>query len=209
MKKYVVEAMGAFFLVLTISLTGNPLAIGSMFAVLVYMGAHISGGHYNPAISLAVWLRGKLSGVDAIYYMLWQVFGAFLAGAMYFVLAGQRYFPMPAKGVVSWKIFIVEALFTTVLALTFLTVTTTKKLNKNYIYGLAIGFALLAISFLGGTYNPAVSLGTCLYDTFYLLVTTRTFGTAMMQVPMYVFGSFTGGIFAALIYRYINSDEFK
>jgi aquaporin Z len=60
MKKYIVELLGAFFLVLVIALTGDPIAIGVVLMVMVYAGGHISGAHYNPAVTFGLWLRGKI-----------------------------------------------------------------------------------------------------------------------------------------------------
>ena len=79
MKNYITEFIGTFFLVLTIGLTGDPLAIGVMLMVMVYMGGHISGAHYNPAVSIAMILRGLLTTKEAINYILSQLAGAFLA----------------------------------------------------------------------------------------------------------------------------------
>ena len=79
MKNYITEFIGTFFLVLAIGLTGNPIAIGTMLMVMVYMGGHISGAHYNPAVSIAMIFRGLLSIKDAINYILSQLAGAFLA----------------------------------------------------------------------------------------------------------------------------------
>ena len=87
MNKYLTEFIGTFFLVLTIGLSvlgGTPmapLAIGAVLMVMVYMGGHVSGGHYNPAVSLAVLLRGKLQARDVVPYMTAQVLGAVAAGA--------------------------------------------------------------------------------------------------------------------------------
>jgi len=202
MRKYWMECLGTMFLVLTVSLTGTPIAIGTMFAALIYLGAHISGANYNPAISLAMWVRGKLSLKDMWLYMGFQILGGFFAAGIYWVLAGQRYFPLPPAGVVYWQHLIIEVLFTFLLAYTMLTVLTTKKLKGNYIYGLAIGLALLAIAFLGGTYNPAVSAGPALFDALFN-------GIAYQSLPTYLLGTLTGGLFAGLAYRYFNPEEFK
>ena len=87
--KYIYELIGTFFLVLTVGLTVlnpdsagllAPLAIGSVLAVMVFAGAHVSGGHYNPAISLSVYIRGKLSVKDLGAYWLVQIIGAIIAG---------------------------------------------------------------------------------------------------------------------------------
>jgi aquaporin Z len=86
--KYVYEFIGTFFLVLTVGMTVlnpngagplAPLAIGSILAVMIYAGVHVSGGHYNPAVSLAVFLRGKLSAADLGVYWVAQVLAAVAA----------------------------------------------------------------------------------------------------------------------------------
>ena len=86
MKKYLTEFIGTLFLVLIIGLTQNPLAIGFGLTVLVYMGAHISGAHYNPAVSLAMFIKKEISGVDFFRYIIAQIFGAALAAYLVFML---------------------------------------------------------------------------------------------------------------------------
>ena len=202
MKCYVMECVGTMFLVLAISLTGNPIAIGTMLAVIVYMGAHISGAHYNPAVTLGFWLRGKMKTKEVLPYMFAQILGGFFAGVIYFFLAGQRYFPAPAAGVSYAKVFGVELLFTFFLVYTILVVTSAKKAKVNHLFGLVIGFALMTISFLGGTYNPAVSIGPSLFDAAFQ-------GPAIWHMPLYVGSTLSGGALAALFYRYMYCEEFK
>jgi aquaporin Z len=87
MNKYIAEFIGTFFLVLTVGCTviGNgagafaPLAIGSALMVVIFAGGHISGGHFNPAVTLGVWLRGKCEAKDVTPYMISQILGAVLA----------------------------------------------------------------------------------------------------------------------------------
>src|SRR5918999_5330101 len=104
MNKYLTELIGTFFLVLTIGLSvlgGTPmapLAIGAVLMVMVYMGGHVSGGHYNPAVSLAVLLRGKLDAKDVVPYMAMQVAGAMAAAATVYAALGQTFAPAPADG---------------------------------------------------------------------------------------------------------------
>src|SRR5436190_5548782 len=99
LRKLVVEAIGTFFLVLTVGQTvGNPanqsaaalapLAIGSVLMVMVYAGGHISGGHYNPAVTLAVWLRGKCATADVPGYIASQVVAAVAAAVIVLYLKG-------------------------------------------------------------------------------------------------------------------------
>ena len=87
MNKYIAEFIGTFFLVLTIGCTGigagagviAPLAIGAALMVMIFAGGHISGGHYNPAVTLGVLIRGKVKAADVIPYMIAQVAGAVVA----------------------------------------------------------------------------------------------------------------------------------
>src|SRR4051812_23441541 len=87
MNKYVAEFIGTFFLVLTIGCTGigagagviAPLAIGAALMVMVFAGGHISGGLFNPAVTLGVTMRGRLKPIDALPYVVAQVLGAIVA----------------------------------------------------------------------------------------------------------------------------------
>src|ERR1700721_4538059 len=96
MNKYVAEFIGTFFLVLTVGATvigpgaGRfaPLAIGSALMVMIFAGGHISGGHFNPAVTLGVWLRGKCEAKDVAPYMIFQVMGAMLAALVVKFLKG-------------------------------------------------------------------------------------------------------------------------
>ena len=202
-KKYLMEMLGAMFLVLSMSLTGNPIAIGAMYMILIYVGEGISGGHYNPAVSLAAYLKGGLLNVkDLWYYMLFQVFGGALASVLYFVLTGVNYFPTPAKNFLMWKVFLIELLFTFILAFAFLAVHVSRRLKGSAVSGLVIGFTLLSISYLGGTFNPAAPLGSWLFLNVNkgALVLDASFKTVML----YVTGSLSGGALAALLYQYLN-----
>jgi aquaporin Z len=199
-RKYMVEGVGSMFLVLAYGLIGGPFAIATMLAVLIYMGSHISGGHYNPAISLAVWLRGKMKSGQAWMYILFQIFGGLCAALIYWLVVGRRYMPIPMAGVAYWKIIFVEMLFTFFLAFVFLSVMTTKKVKANGMYGLIIGLSLLAIAFLGGIYNPAVVVGPHLIDVFFK-------GSAMRYMWVYLFGSFSGGTLAAIAFYYMYPGE--
>ena len=86
MKNYIVEFIGTFFLVFVIALTGNPIAIGSILMIMVYMGGHISGAHYNPAVTLAVWMRKKIELKAALMYMLVQILAAATAALCFHLI---------------------------------------------------------------------------------------------------------------------------
>ena len=89
MNKYIAELIGTFFLVLTVGCTVTaggsgilpPLAIGSALMVMIFAGGHISGGHYNPAVTLGVWMRGRVAAKDVAPYLIFQLFGAAIAAA--------------------------------------------------------------------------------------------------------------------------------
>src|SRR6187455_696141 len=120
MRNYLTEFIGTFFLVLTIGLTvlgGTelaPLAIGSSLMIMVYMGGHVSGGHYNPAVSLAVLMRGKMSSAGEFFgYVISQCAGALVV----FFITGRTFAPAPAATASIAASFLVELLYTFALAL--------------------------------------------------------------------------------------------
>lgn len=202
MKKYVMEFIGTLFLVLAVGLTGDPIAIGVTLAVMVYMGGHISGGYYNPAVTIAVWLRGKLEKSDVPFYFLAQILGAF-AAAIIIAFVSKPFIPEPAVSITFWQALLIEILFTFALASVILTVATAKKLKGNYIYGLAIGFTLMAGAYVGGpisggVYNPAVALGPIILS----FITGSTYPTKL--ILLYILGPSIGGFLAAIVFKYLN-----
>ena len=170
MKKYAVEFIGTFFFVLTVGLTvidpgagiAAPLAIGSVLMVMVYAGGHISGGHYNPAVTLAVWMRGRCPAPDVPFYMIAQWLAAVAAGLLSLYLKGNPEITPMAPNVV--YALIVEFLFTFALAYVVLNTATSKNTVGNSYYGLAIGFTVVIAAYSagaisGGAFNPAIALG--------------------------------------------------
>ena len=209
MKRYLTEMIGAFFLVLTIGLTvlsGSelaPLAIGSSLMVMVYMGGHISGGHYNPAVTLAVWMRGKLGAGDVAPYMATQIVGALLAAWAVLLMTGSTIAPAPAPDAGLVAVLLAEILFTFALCLVVLNVATDEATAGNSYYGLAIGFTVVVGAFAaggisGGAFNPAVGIGPIVIDA---LLGGGSFG----DIWIYVVGPLAGGALAALAYRVQHS----
>lgn len=210
MSKYITEFIGTFFLVLTIGLavlSGSmvaPLAIGSVLMVMVYMGGHISGAHYNPAVSLAICMRGKLSAGELIPYWLVQIAGAIAAALVVWVVLGQTFAPAPSAEVVATsagttKALVVEILYTFALALVVLNVATAPATAGNSFYGLAIGFTITAAAFAGGpisggAFNPAVGTGPTIVHA--------VLGEGTWQhLWLYLVGPFVGGALAAGVFR--------
>ncbi|HEU4641863.1 MAG TPA: aquaporin [Gemmatimonadaceae bacterium] len=208
---YITEAVGTYFLVLTVGLTvlaGTPLApiaIGSSLMVMVYMGGHISGAHYNPAVTLAVWMRGKLPTRDVIPYWLAQLVGGVLAALTVWVLTGKTFAPAPGPGVGAGRALLVEGLFTFALALVVLNSATSRQTEGNSFYGLAIGFTVLVGAFAGGAisggaFNPAVGIAPALVDAAFG-------GSALGHAWLYLVGPLAGGAVAALLFRAQNPEE--
>ena len=202
MKKYLVELIGTFFLVFTIGNVvippgaGNlaPLAIGSVLMVMIYAGGHISGGHFNPAVTLAVWLRGKCPTGDVPGYMISQVVGAVVAAFAVLYLKGNPVLPPPGELKVG-PALLAEFLGTFALARTVLNTATAKGTAGNSNYGLAIGFTVLAMAYAvggvsGGAFNPAVAVGVTVMNL-----------VGSSQVWIHLVADFAGGAVAALAYK--------
>ncbi len=169
MNKYAAEFIGTFFLVLTIGCTGiaagpgaiPPLAIGAMLMVMVYAGGHVSGAHYNPAVTVAVFLRGRCAASDVLPYWIAQLAGALAAAFIlrsFTVEDPVTFHPRVLAG------FVAEFLMTFALVYVVLNVATAKATSGNSYFGLAIGFTVLAGAFAvghvsGGAFNPAVAVG--------------------------------------------------
>lgn len=194
------EFIGTFFLVLVISLSeGNPLAIGAVLIALVYTGGYISGAHYNPAVTLAVLLRGKIEADEAVKYTVVQIMGATVGALVYNLIQRSVFVPFPAGITNSVSVFMVEALFTCALAFTVLQVATSPKTRGNQYYGLAIGAVLVAGIFAGGAlsggvYNPAVLLGTVLVDI-------SNIAANFSNLIIYLVAQISGAALAALLFK--------
>jgi aquaporin Z len=203
MRRYAAELIGTFFLVLTVGATGiatgpgviAPLAIGSMLMVMVYAGGHVSGGHYNPAVTLGVFLRGRCPAADVVPYMAAQVLGAIAAAAVAVFARGTPaapFTPLVAPALLA------EFLYTFALVYVVLNVATAKATSGNSYFGLAIGFTVLCGAFAlgdvsGGAFNPAVAVGA----------------TMMGMLPwsmlwVYLLADFAGGAAAALVFKTLN-----
>jgi aquaporin Z len=170
MNKYLAEFIGTFFLVLTVGCTviGHgagpfaPLAIGSALMVMIFAGGHISGGHFNPAVTLGVWLRGKCEARVVAPYMTFQIMGGVLAALVFRFLKGGG--PVAPLHPATVPALLAEFLFTFALVYVVLNVATAKGTSGNSFYGVAIGFTVLVGAFSvgnisGGAFNPAVAVG--------------------------------------------------
>ena len=207
MKKYCAEFIGTFFLVLTIGCTVighgagplGPLAIGSALMVMIFAGAHISGGHFNPAVTFGIWLRGKCEGKDVVPYMFFQIAGAVAATfAVKFLKASDAVTPLQQATIPS---LLAEFLFTFALVYVVLNVATTKGTSGNSFYGLAIGFTVLVGAFSvgnisGGAFNPAVATAITVLGL-----------SSWSKIWIFLIADFGGAAVAAGAFRALSSAE--
>jgi aquaporin Z len=141
-----------------------PFVIGSALMVVVYMGGSVSGAHYNPAVSLALFLRGKMLRRDLLPYMAAQLAGALVGAYLSFMFLDRATAPGPAPTATQATALLVEALYTCLLALVVLNCAARDATKGNSYFGLAIGFTILVAAYAGGSisggaFNPAVGTG--------------------------------------------------
>src|SRR5437660_5718814 len=205
MNKYIAEFIGTFFLVLTVGCTvigaGSgviaPLAIGAALMVMVFAGGHISGAHYNPAVTLGILIRGKLQSADVVPYWIAQLAGAAVAALLVnkVLRAGVAVTPIAlhvGPGLLA------ELLFTFALAYVALNAATAEGTSGNSFYGLAIGMTVMTGAFAvgdisGGAFNPAVALGICLLGI-----------SSWGNIWIYLVANFGAAVVAALVFNLIN-----
>jgi glycerol uptake facilitator-like aquaporin len=203
MKNYLTELFGTFFLVLIIGINGNPLAIGFGLMVLIYLGFHSSGAHYNPIVTLAMLFRKEISLLDSINYIIFQILGAILAGSAVFFLTSVTMEVQPNLSATVYQILGYEVLFTYLYVYAFLTVTSHPKLKNNTFYGLVLGATIMvglfsSIQTSGGVFNPATSVGVTLSHLFI------GDGVSKYYLWYYLVGPALGGLIATAHYSLIN-----
>ena len=207
MNKYLTEFIGTFFLVFTIGCTvmGGaagvipPLAIGAALRVMVYAGGHVSGAHYNPAVTVALFIRGKCPAGDVVPYWAAQLAGAGLAAAAALYVTGKSPVPGPLSAV--GPALVAEFLFTFALAYVVLNVATAKGTSGNSFYGLAIGMTVMTGAFAvgsisGGVFNPAVAVGISVMGL-----------SAWSSLWVYLVATFGGAALAAVVFKIINPAD--
>lgn len=191
MGKYITELIGTFFLVLTIGLCGAhglplaPVAIGLMLTALVYMGGHVSGAHYNPAVTLAMVLRGKTTNREAVIYIAAQMIGGILAVLAVAAATQHFYDPRAGGGVDLLTAFLTEVIFTFALVLVILNVATSRRTQGNEYYGVAIGLVVAGAAFVAGpisgaVLNPAVGIAPALVNLPLGEIAVADFGRALV-----------------------------
>jgi aquaporin Z len=203
--KYVYEFIGTFFLVLTVGMTVlephgmgvmAPLAIGATLLAFVFAGGHISGSHYNPAVSLAVFLRGKLSGRELGFYWIAQLVAGILAGYLTIYFKGKS--PDVVLSLETFKAFLAEFLFTFALCYVVLNVATAKDTKGNSFFGLAVGFIVIGGAYAVGAvssaaFNPAVALGITIMKL-----------SSWSNIWIFFSANLLGGVASAYVFNYAH-----
>jgi aquaporin Z len=207
MNKLLTEFIGTFFLVLTIGCTVigagagamAPIAIGFALMVMVFAGGHVSGAHYNPAVTLGVTLRGKCSASDAVGYIIAQILGAVAAALVVGYLKPDAVVTAATPDVA--KSLVAEFLFTFALVYVVLNVATAKGTANNSFYGLAIGSTVTAGAYAvgnisGGAFNPAVAVGITVMGL-----------SAAANIWIFLAANFAAAVVAALVFKTINPQD--
>jgi aquaporin Z len=205
--KYAVEMIGTLFLVFTIGAavrSGNPLAplaIGAILMAMVYAGGHVSGAHYNPAVTLAVLVRRRIEIRDAVGYWISQCIGALLGAALVAAVVPAQTSPMALSGHAVVAAFIAELLVTFALCYVVLNVATSTDHPNNSFYGLAIGFTVAAGAVAvggisGGAFNPAVAIAGVAMGMF-----------SGSMIWMFVAAQAIAAVAAGLAFRAINPTD--
>lgn len=211
MPRYLTEFVGTLFFVATIGLvvTGGqplaPLVIGSVLMVLVYMGGPISGAHYNPAVTLALFLRNKMRRADLLPYWGAQVLGAVAGAYLSRLFTDQTFAIAPAATASAGVALLVELFYTALLALVVLNVAARDSVKGNSYYGLAIGFTIVIAAFAGGpisggAFNPGIATGALLIDAL-------SGGGSLADLWIYLAGPLAGGVLGAGIYRLQGEEK--
>ena len=170
--------------------------------VMIFAGGHISGAHYNPAVTLGVWIRGACTTLEASFYLVAQVIGAIVASLAAAFLFGHGSSPA-ASTVTATQVMLAEVLGTFALVYTVLNVATAPATAGNSFYGLAIGFTVFAQAVAvgkisGGAFNPAVAIGVALL------------GLANgANLWIYWLSEFLGAGIAAVLFLVVNQEKLR
>jgi aquaporin Z len=209
--KYVCEFLGTFVLVLIVTYNVATNASGVFgvtsiaFAlmVMIYSIGHISGGHFNPAVSFAFALQGLLSYQDCVMYIVSQCAGGAVAGLCSgFIIDTKRQLLQPRTGTLL-NVCVVEYLFTWMLCFVVLNVAASKKIGgQNQFYGLAIGLSVVAGGYAagevsGGVLNPAVTLG----------LAVSHFSAFILELPVYVVVQLAAGFGSVVSFHIVRPEE--
>ncbi|MEM7654703.1 MAG: aquaporin [Bacteroidota bacterium] len=209
MKRYLAEFLGSLFLVLTVGLSLSadigvmaPLVMGCMLVGLTYLTGHLSGAHLNPAISVAVLIRGRMNWKEAGWYVLAQLLGGFAAAGLALILVQDDAFRFaevvsPPSNATYFQVMLVECLFSFLLVLVHLRVIPNGHQPANAYFGLALGMTFLASMYAArdisvGIFNPATAVGP------------NIVGAEFHDFWLYLVGPLLGAVLAAFTANFLE-----
>jgi len=160
MKRYLMEFIGTFFLTVAISLIGNPLAIGVMLMAMIYIGGHISGAHFNPAISFACLVQNRMKFADMCFYIIAQSLGAVLGLVLFMLFTNNSFSLDMVPGNYIAGPMAIEALLVLVLCWIYLIMNFDNRYRDSAVSGIVIGLTLMSIAFAASLFNPAVAIAS-------------------------------------------------
>lgn len=208
------EFVGTFFLVLTIGYNVlqhtalAPISIGAMLMAMIFATGKVSGGHFNPAVTLGVLLRVKIDKPSALAYVVCQLCGGLLAGCIYKIVLGATFTLAPGAGYSLSTAATAELLFSMALVFVVLSVATTAQDDGNWYYGLAIGFTVMAAAFAigpvsGCSLNPAVTSGVMLSHLIH------TGDMVVSHWLVYTIAPLIGAVLAVLLFWIVRAAEYE
>ncbi len=207
MRTYAMEVIGTFFFTLAVcfaTFTGYPLSAAFILMSVVYLGLHVSGAHYNPAVSFTFFLRNKLRLEELGLYIVSQCVGALLAVWFFGIMTNTIYSPEFPSELPMWITFTMETLLTYIFCITILTVVLLERYRNTPIQGMVIGLTWFAIAStpLGGLFNPAIAGAALLVNTLY-----QAPFTGFMAFSVYMIAPFVAGAIAASVYAFLNESS--
>eukprot|EP01083_Nonionella_stella_P288979 983444_1 len=186
-----------------------PIAVGFIVIAMIYAFGHISGAHFNPAITVAVWIRGFITPIDAAIFIMVQLLGSFCGAMLAWIITDKVPYVMPGEDgngdIHEGRCLVAEIIYSFAICLVVINVATTESQRGNFFYGVSIGMTVAAglasvQKISGGCFNPA--LGTALSITH----TFKDHGT-IKYIWIYLLGPIIGAVIAGFSFYVINSKE--
>jgi glycerol uptake facilitator-like aquaporin len=200
------EAIGTSFLVLAYGLTNDAFAIGFVLSALIFGGMHISGAHFNPAVTFAYWMKGSIKFSTFLGYTLSQLLGAFAASGALLMLTNSVFYVEPPTATYFTQQASIEAIFTFLLAFAYIGLIPAQATKASRINAIGIGITLTAALIIGenisgAVYNPAISIGSSIID--FLAIK----GASFSYILLYSAGPLLGAAVAGLLCRYLDDES--
>jgi aquaporin Z len=207
-KASIIEFLGTFFIVLALAASGSPVAVALVYMVMVYMGAHISGGQYNPALTLGLLSIGKLRVKKAFVYIIAQFLGGFAGIGMFVFFGGKNFALGPAGSATYIQSVVAEIIFSFLFISTVFFTMVHKKSAGNSYFGIAIGLSYLIGSIVigpisGGILNPVVGIVPQVFRF------VNGGGFTPENIALYTIAPILGGLAAAQFYEFIIEKHDK